>query len=495
MKYVDGKFGFTVQDGAEAYVPAITGAMFAQIDDNVVEHDGDFNERSIEVDNITLTHEIRPMKQVAVMSWVSWAGDVQDDGGFEWVPIDEDVVLHEQFEMERERWKENAPDATAKVRFLFVDVPDFGTDDEARHKISAYLDSDGRCESVLPAEDVLFIYASEEGRRVLLQHVIDLKVRMSIEPHQDEVTEIKRWLRDYGPEETFGLSETLVDVFPNAAHEVLDEVMRGDTEKEVWSFGDREVHRAQMRRYMAHLQAEVSGLLHYWTVNHLPGEFLSGPEYPFTESLEEVESRVGHAAEALSHPLIVRDPILRIWDGMTDAEIDQAVAEAEKVDGLGRWHYAGQPPGAACGAGEDVLTTGDDSKVTCTACKRLLQEDEDAPYVGELGPFTKLVDAIDHGEPVTDFEGGEGGILLLVRLGEHYTLGVSDYTSEHWDVFLYIDREDTEGEISLDVTESMGKVDASEEQQPEIGRRIRHYLTTEQFSIDKETLRVKKESK
>lgn len=182
-----------------------------------------------------------------------------------------------------------------------------------------------------------------------------------------------------------------------------------------------------------------------------------------------------------------------IWM-LADDKVDDIISAAEKADGMGRWHYAQH--GALCGAGDEAFTTGDTDRVTCAACRRLIAEDEEGEYVGPLAPFTKLIDAVyaNHEGVVNDVSTGEvGDALLLLDLGDGYALGVSDYTESWWDACLYLDRYELDGALAMFVTESIGRVEvAGDVEQTEVGRRIAYYLNTDQFNIDKETLRRRK---
>lgn len=425
MKYVNGTFGFTVEDEAVRFVENITGAMYVQIDENVVEHDDNLNERSIQTDHIHIGHEVLDMVPVDVVSWVYYNGDESGGGGFVWEPVtdepDHDATMRQRFDYEVAAWQTG----TAVVRLVRILVPNFGTDEAGRTKITAWIDADiDRVESPYDPEVVLateYIYGDQDGWRALMKYILSWrKVALTKDVDVAAKGEIEEYLRTYGPEDPpdlapddpMDVAQALVETFPVQADKVMHEL----ASTPVWS--------------------------------------------------------------------------------LPDDKVDDIISAAEKADGLGRWHYAGSE-GAACGAGDEAFTTGNEDLVTCATCKRLLAQDQGL-YVGALAPFTKLIDAVFNGggrDIVDDVDTGEtGGMLLLISLGAGYVLGVSDYTETYWEVYLYLDREETEGELFIDVTESIGHVEAGgEDDQAELGRRIVWYLRSDQHRIDVATLAGRRE--
>lgn len=61
----------------------------------------------------------------------------------------------------------------------------------------------------------------------------------------------------------------------------------------------RDAHRAEMAKHLTKVADDLAAMLRYWEAEHLPGDFLTGPAYPFAMSLDEVEAQVRAAAEHL----------------------------------------------------------------------------------------------------------------------------------------------------------------------------------------------------
>lgn len=184
------------------------------------------------------------------------------------------------------------------------------------------------------------------------------------------------------------------------------------------------------------------------------------------------------------------DPNLHLTPDMTDEEVDEAVAEAEAIDGIGRWHFVSPGTASLCGA-EYVLTTGDVDRVSCQRCKTIMgfevEEDEVDPA---LAPFNRLVSAF--GTDVEDFlevvTGENDDALLLILMSDGSALGVADYTDEFWSVVLYADKDNREDDW-LDVTDRIGRVIVgSPGDQEEVGRRLNNYLSVGTYAADKASL-------
>ena len=61
----------------------------------------------------------------------------------------------------------------------------------------------------------------------------------------------------------------------------------------------RDAHRAEMAKHLTKVADDLAAMLRYWEAENLPGDFLTGPTYPFAMSLDEVEAEVRAAAEHL----------------------------------------------------------------------------------------------------------------------------------------------------------------------------------------------------
>lgn len=183
---------------------------------------------------------------------------------------------------------------------------------------------------------------------------------------------------------------------------------------------------------------------------------------------------------------------------IADQVVDMVLrGEAEREVWQGVFHGIGADYNALCGAGPKALTFGDDSLVTCPKCLALLADD-DGEFAGELARFTPMLNLLLEGNDY-DAEVWENGHLLLLVLdrSEGLALGIADYVDEYWNVMLYVNHgvspfhHGSENDIYLDVTESIGKVNASDgpDTQRELARRILWYLNTEQHAMDVRTLR------
>lgn len=438
MKYIDGRFGFVVEDGAEEHAGTIVSNMMVQAEEPVVGYSDDLsmNEVTIDTRDVHGAFVVYDMIPVDVVSWVYYNGDEPGGGGFDWFPIpanpvEHDEVMRKRFREETQAWK----DATAVIRWVRILAPNFGygsnvagnhnfpRSEADKQRITDWIEADlDMVESPRDPATIIkseYVYNDHDGWRVVMKYILDwIKVPLVKDVDDDTKGEIREYLRTYGPEDPPDLApdderdvaQELVNAFPLIA----DEVMRELASTEGWS--------------------------------------------------------------------------------LADDKVDGIIAAAEKADGMGRWHYAQH--GALCGAGDEAFTTGDTDRVTCAACRRLIAEDEEGEYVGPLAPFTKLIDAVyaNHEGVVNDVSTGEvGDALLLLDLGDGYALGVSDYTESWWDACLYLDRYELDGALAMFVTESIGRVEvAGDVEQTEVGRRIAYYLNTDQFNIDKETLRRRK---
>lgn len=61
----------------------------------------------------------------------------------------------------------------------------------------------------------------------------------------------------------------------------------------------RAEHRREMGTRMDKVADALLELLNYWQGNDLPGDFLSGEEYPFDTSLDDLQAQVRHAARSI----------------------------------------------------------------------------------------------------------------------------------------------------------------------------------------------------
>lgn len=63
---------------------------------------------------------------------------------------------------------------------------------------------------------------------------------------------------------------------------------------------DAEVnHRREMAKHLRKIAQDLAAMERYWSDEDLPSDFLSGEEYPFHRSMEDLTSEVGHAADLL----------------------------------------------------------------------------------------------------------------------------------------------------------------------------------------------------
>jgi hypothetical protein len=62
---------------------------------------------------------------------------------------------------------------------------------------------------------------------------------------------------------------------------------------------DRDTYRADLAHGLNKVASDLSEVLAYWLENDLPADFLTGDEYPFDASLDEVVSRVQNAVISL----------------------------------------------------------------------------------------------------------------------------------------------------------------------------------------------------
>jgi hypothetical protein len=253
-RFVEVHHTFQVPDEVtDEQVATIVGTMTVQVEEPVVGYTEDsFNELTVPTHEITSAHTVKAMDEVWVVSYVyGITGDGDSDGGgFDWVPIAEGEAAKKLARDLRDQFA----GTPTRIRLLRALVPNFGEghlvvgplgggghsgpadkmDEIRRRLVTEYLDDRlNDVEYMWPAEVVLWVYRSEEERRALLKDLLYLARRENedgtahwpYDPHADESSEIKAYLRDNPPADVDELSDALAERFPNERDEVGDEVL------------------------------------------------------------------------------------------------------------------------------------------------------------------------------------------------------------------------------------------------------------------------------
>lgn len=251
MKYIQGTYDYFVEDGAEQYRENIDGAIFVQIDENVVGHDDSLNEQSITTSGVRVSSRVYDVLEVDVISWVYYNGDETGGGGFNWFwpdLEDRERVVRDAYAAEVKGHTGSA-DGPGVVRWVRIKVPDFrvhygGSPEQVKERasdrITEWIDADIEViESPTDANTIVesaYLASDEAGRRVLLDYILAW-VSRTADYDSDTSTFVKEWFRTYGPDGD-ELTDRLAARFESELHEVGDEVMAGDNEKEVLTLSE-----------------------------------------------------------------------------------------------------------------------------------------------------------------------------------------------------------------------------------------------------------------